>query len=91
MLGPSPEGWRLICLSLEEAATCCREQPPPQGPAFSGRGSIHGQGTFFASPRFFQLTSLYFKSLEILCFIIMFLQEHWSGLPFPPPMHESEK
>ena len=18
-------------------------------------------------------------------------QEHWSGLPFPPPMHESEK
>lgn len=28
MLGPSPEGWRLICLSLEEAATHCHVQRP---------------------------------------------------------------
>lgn len=31
VLGPSPEGWRLICLSLEEAATRCHVQRPLGG------------------------------------------------------------
>ena len=76
VLGPSPEGWRLICLFLEEAATHCHVQlpPPPPGASFLRQG-LHPwcQSYFFPSPRFFQLTSPYFTSLEILCFIIMFL------------------
>ena len=36
----------------------------------------------------FRMKRKYWRSLKMKDVI---LQEHWSGLPFPSPMHESEK
>lgn len=69
--GLSSEEWGLLVAGRGHCPVQGAAISP--GPASSGKGSNHDdQDSFFKSPEFFQLSSLYLTSLEILCFIIEF-------------------
>ena len=87
--------------SRERGSTGSAQCPePPSAPP----SAEPAQGTLFHRPRLCPSTCCWaaksLQSCPTLCDPIdgsppgspgFFRQEHWSGLPFPSPMHESEK